>query len=113
MDYDEEHDVFYVSRRSRSYSHSEPVENVIFDIDEDGSLVGIEILDASEFFGVGRDVLRSFESVSFSFRSFEDRLRFSVEFSYELKDRLRERSISIERMRPHELASDLSFAIAA
>lgn len=113
MDYDDEHDVFYVARKNCSYSHSEPIENVILDIDEDGSLVGIEILNASEFFGVDRHVLATLESVSFSFRSFEDRLRFSAEFSYEVRDRRRERSISIERIRPDDLASDLSFAIAA
>ena len=50
--YDEESDVLSVFNRSFKPNESiEFSENIIFDINKEGNIVALQILDASEFFG--------------------------------------------------------------
>ncbi|GBC72382.1 hypothetical protein HRbin03_00209 [archaeon HR03] len=48
VEYDRDTDVLYIRIRDGSYSYSEAInENVIIDIDVEGKILAIEILDAS------------------------------------------------------------------
>lgn len=48
--YDEEVDILYVRFKESPYHESDEIKNgVIIDYDKDGNVVGIEILDASDY----------------------------------------------------------------
>jgi uncharacterized protein YuzE len=48
--YDEEVDAFYIRLKEAPYHESDEIrEGLILDYDRDGNLIGIEILDASDY----------------------------------------------------------------
>ena len=52
VEYDRETDALYIRIREGSYAYSEEVsENVIIDLDNEGKILAIEILDASSTLG--------------------------------------------------------------
>ena len=56
--YDLENDIFY-SRPARSYDHSEILGDIVIDFDSKGSMSGIEIFNASKYFGRSKLFVRN------------------------------------------------------
>ena len=66
-DYDFENDVLYIYTDEGEYNESIDLDDVILDIEKNGKIIGIEILDASKMFKVDKyDLLKNlikFEAV--------------------------------------------------
>ena len=53
-DYDYAHDILFFKTKEREYVRSIEINNMVIDIDKENFLVGIQILEASRFFGIGK-----------------------------------------------------------
>lgn len=56
MDYDRANDIFFISNGNK-VKHSVDIGDFVLDIDYKGKACGIEVFDASENLGIGREVL--------------------------------------------------------
>ena len=67
--YDEENDVLSIYNHScKPLESIEYSENIIFDLNKDGNIVGLQVLEASEFFGfmnklIDKDFLLNLEGI--------------------------------------------------
>ncbi|MBW2995033.1 DUF2283 domain-containing protein [Candidatus Woesearchaeota archaeon] len=61
--YDEKQDTLLISKGKATYA-SIDIDDFILDFDKRGFLVGIEIEDASRNFNIGKDILKTIESVT-------------------------------------------------
>ncbi len=77
-DYDEENDILAVYNSPRKVKESlEVSENIVVDLDKDDKINGIEIMDASEFFGsfnqeINKKFLSELDFVKIEPRSFRN-----------------------------------------
>jgi uncharacterized protein YuzE len=56
VEYDEKSDAMYIWLRKAKYDISEKLaENVVLDLDKNGRIIGIEVLDASK--NLGKDIV--------------------------------------------------------
>jgi uncharacterized protein YuzE len=56
VEYDEKSDAMYIWLRKAKYDISEELaENVVLDLDKNGRIIGIEVLDASK--NLGKDIV--------------------------------------------------------
>lgn len=53
-DYDAQNDSFFVYSKEAKYKSSIDLDDIILDIDEDNSIMGVEILDISAKFGISK-----------------------------------------------------------
>lgn len=65
FDYDYSNDILFFKVRNREYSHSIELKNLVIDIDEEKFIVGIQIFDASKFFNMSREFVRSIKGFKF------------------------------------------------
>ena len=84
IDYDEENDsLFAYSSDSKSHGAVE-AGNFVFDLDDKGNLVGLEVLDASEFFKmlfskvIKISSIREFRADVVNFRNTTNIIKFSI-----------------------------------
>lgn len=57
IEYDEDLDIMYIRLKEGNYAFSEEInENTVIDLDPDGRILAIEILDVCDFFG--KELLR-------------------------------------------------------
>jgi len=87
FDYDYSHDILFFKVRNREYERSIELDNLVLDVDEEGFIVGLQIFDASAYFGIDRKYLRAAmtwelqvrtEKISKSESRIEVRLMFQV-----------------------------------
>jgi len=87
FDYDYSHDILFFKVRNREYERSIELDNLVLDVDEEGFIVGLQIFDASAYFGIDRKYLRAAmtwelqvrtEKISESESRIEVRLMFQV-----------------------------------
>ena len=84
IDYDDVNDSLFVYSPDVKSSGSVEMGNFVFDLDSVGNLVGMEILDASEFFKVvfskmiEMSEIREFRADVINFRNTTNILRFSI-----------------------------------
>lgn len=65
IDYDSVNDIFFISDGSRVIS-SLDIGDFVLDVNGDNLISGIEIMDASENLGIGKDVLNNIKSIKMS-----------------------------------------------
>lgn len=76
--YDKENDILAVYNSPRKVKESlEVSENIVIDLDKDDRINGIEIMDASEFFGsfnmeINKEFLSMLDSAEIDYRSFQN-----------------------------------------
>lgn len=58
-DYDYLNDILMFKVKGREYDRSIEAENLVVDVDKEGFIVGLQIFEASDFFRVPKDALRS------------------------------------------------------
>lgn len=87
FDYDYLHDILFFKVRDRKYEKSIELDNLVVDIDNENFIVGVQIFDASKYFGIPKNYLRvaiswklqaKVEQISKSESKIEIRLMFQV-----------------------------------
>ncbi len=70
FEYNEEGDVFYISRNegNEEVVGSIPIGDVVYDIGASGKVIGLEIDNASEVFGVEPEIINEATNARFSVR---------------------------------------------
>lgn len=58
-DYDYVNDILFFKVKNREYDHSIELDNIVVDLDKKNFIVGIQILEASEFLRVKKEALRT------------------------------------------------------
>ena len=58
FDYDYAHDIIFFKVRNRNYNRSIEFENLVFDVDDENFIVGLQIFEASEYFNIPKKHLR-------------------------------------------------------
>ncbi|MBN2330410.1 MAG: DUF2283 domain-containing protein [Candidatus Aenigmarchaeota archaeon] len=58
FDYDYYSDILFFKVKNREYKKSIEFENLVIDIDEENFVVGLQIFDASEYFGIRKQFLK-------------------------------------------------------
>ncbi len=69
MDYDLKNDIRIFKAKNKAYKKSVELENIVLDIDANGSVSGVQIFDASRFFGVKKNNLLKIPKWMFDFYS--------------------------------------------
>lgn len=57
VDYDYKNDILFFKVKNRQYQKSLDFEDLVVDIDKEGYITGIQIMDASKLFGLTKDAL--------------------------------------------------------
>ena len=87
FDYDFLNDILFFKVKNRNYEKSIELDNLVVDIDEENFIIGLQIFDASEYFGISKNHLRfalnwrlqaTVKKISESESKIEIRLMFQV-----------------------------------
>lgn len=87
FDYDYLHDILFFKVKGREYEKSIESDNLVIDIDNENFIVGVQIFDASKYFGIPKNYLRvamswklqgRIEQISKSESKIEIRLMFQI-----------------------------------
>jgi len=88
FDYDYQNDILFFKVVNRDYSHSIELKNIVIDIDEEDLIVGIQIFQASKFFNMPKEFIRSIKNWKFEANveanTVELRLAFNVMYRNKL-----------------------------
>ena len=79
-DYDLANDILFFKIKDRDYYKSIEADRFTMDIDKEGYVVGIQIFDASELFGVDKMQLRNVRNWEFSSIVDEGRIEIRIVF---------------------------------
>lgn len=83
-DYDDKYDILFFKTAEREYVKSIEVNNIVLDIDKEGFIVGVQILEASKFLCIDKKMLLEIPEWIFEAKvdhgKIEVRLLFKVMF---------------------------------
>jgi uncharacterized protein YuzE len=100
FDYDYLDDILFFKVKDREYSRSIEMDRFTLDIDEENFIVGIQIFDASEFFGIRKEILRNVSKWQFQASMDNNRLEFRLMFQAVFRNKIIEpRPIIIEELK--------------
>lgn len=68
VDYDYKNDILFFKTKNREYVKSIELDNIVLDVDSKGKIVGIQILEASEFLRMKKMALQSVAQWEFDTR---------------------------------------------
>jgi len=107
-DYDYKHDVLFFKVKNREYEHSIEVDNFVFDIDEVGYIVGIQIFGASKMFGIDKNALMKVLNWEFNVKAEQNRIEFNLKFQMQLRNKIIEKNPIVfesteESLKPSEI----------
>lgn len=91
--YDHSLDIYSSEKLNREYEQSIRVENIVLDIDKKGSIVGIEIFEASKFFGISKQHFKDLLAGKFEFFLSEDHkfLKIKIDVVFKVRNAERQR----------------------
>ncbi len=99
FDYDYVHDILFFKVKNRTYDRSIEFDRFAVDIDEENFIVGIQIFDASEFFGFNKEVLRNVNKWKFQASIDENKLEIRLIFQTVYRNKIVEpRPIIMEEL---------------
>lgn len=99
-DYDYESDILFFKVKNREYETSLDMGRFSVDFDTEKYVVGIQIFDASEFFGVSKILLRSIKKWGLQIDVAENKLEIRLMFQIVLRNKVIEKNpIIIESLR--------------
>ena len=100
FDYDYLDDTLFFKVKDREYSRSIEMDRFTLDIDEENFIVGIQIFDASEFFGIRKEILMNVSKWQFQASMDNNRLEFRLMFQAVFRNKIIEpRPIIIEELK--------------
>jgi hypothetical protein len=80
-DYDMENDSFFAYSKEMKYKSSIDLDGIILDIAEDNSLMGVEILDISERFGITKYDASNYKKLNVRVKVSEKLIKVEIAFS--------------------------------
>ena len=111
--YNYEDDVFYARPLKRKYDSSLQVSKFIFDLDKKGSIVGLEIPNASKVFNMQKIHLRDVNRgpTLIHIEATEEIIRIDIKMTVVIRNAQNPATLSIERLRP-DLITPSNIALA-
>ncbi|PIR39928.1 MAG: hypothetical protein COV33_02535 [Candidatus Zambryskibacteria bacterium CG10_big_fil_rev_8_21_14_0_10_34_34] len=88
FDYDYQGDTLFFKVKEREYDFSLEIGNMVIDFDTEQFLVGIQVFNASEFFGLPKIVLRSLKHFQFKSKIDKGLLFLRLNFSAMIRNKL-------------------------
>lgn len=112
-EYDFENDIFSAIPQKREYDSSFQTGNLIFDLNKEGKINGIEILDASGLFGMPKAFLGRIISGRIEIIADEKVIRLKIILKSLVRNAHKTGTINVERLRPDLVApAELKLALA-
>lgn len=99
VDYDYLEDILFFKVKDREYSRSVEMGSLVVDIDEEDFITGIQIFDASQFFGLSKEQLRGVRKWQFKASIEGNRLEIRLVFQVIFRNKIIEpRPIIVEKL---------------
>ncbi len=93
VDYDFRHDIIFFKTTEREYVKSFELDNITIDVDKEGFLVGIQILEASKFLNTDRKDLLNIPRWEFTANVFgSNKLGIRLTFQLKVRNRIIEKN---------------------
>lgn len=92
-DYDYVHDILFFKVKDRQYEKSIEIGNMVVDIDNESFIVGLQIFEASKYFVIPKNYIRTatnwrFEASAESISEKESRLEIRFMFQVKIRNRI-------------------------
>ena len=111
--YNFEDDIFVAQPLNRKYDSSFQMGDFIFDLDKNNNIRGIELLNASQLFGIPKAFLKEMISGKLEVLVYEDHIKINIQIKTKVRNAENTSSLSVERVRPEFINSaELHLAIA-
>lgn len=92
VDYDYKHDILFFKTQNKEYARSIELDNMVLDIDTDGFIVGIQIMEASAFFNLEKRMLLKVPNWEFSVSVHNGRIEFRLTFQIAMRNKIIEKN---------------------
>ena len=93
VDYDYEHDILFFKLKGREYTKSiELLDNIVVDVDKEGFLVGIQMLDASEYLNIDKKSLLKIPNWQFTISVHENIIEIRLVFQVKIRNKIVEKN---------------------
>jgi len=89
FNFDFKNDIFFFKVKEREYSHSIEMNNIVIDFDTEDFVTGLQIFNASEFFGIDKDLLKNVKNFSMQAKVENNTIRIRIEFNMMLRNQVR------------------------
>lgn len=91
-DYDYKYDILFFKTAEREYVKSIELDNIILDIDKEGFIVGIQILEASKFLCVDKKMLLKIPDWIFEAKVNEGKIEVRLLFKVMVRNKIIEKN---------------------
>ncbi|MFP4655468.1 MAG: DUF2283 domain-containing protein [Methanohalobium sp.] len=88
IDYDFEYDIIYFYSDEVDYKHSIDLDDVILDIGEDDSLIGVQIINASKKFKVPKHSLREPKKFNASVKIANNEIKVELSLTVDIRNNM-------------------------
>ena len=111
--YDFETNIFSALPLKRSYHSSFQKGDMIFDLDEKGKIIGLELLNASQNFGISKNFLRKMREMKIEIETNEELIKIRVIIKTLVRNAEKTSALNLERIKPAFVnPSELNLAMA-
>jgi len=95
IDYDHENDSLILFVKEADYKDSLNLNNIIIDFSKEGFIKGVEILNASEKFGVSKYALRNPHKIQIDLKISNEKIELKIELNLKIRNKSVPSAISI------------------
>ena len=100
FDYDYLNDIMFFKVKDREYSRSIELDNVVIDVDGEDFVVGVQIFNPSELFGLPKETLRNVSKWRLEAQVDDNRLEVRLVFQTRFRNRIIEpRPVIMEQLK--------------
>jgi uncharacterized protein YuzE len=92
FNYDYKYDILFFKTSEREYVKSIELENIVLDIDKEGFIVGVQILEASKFLNLKKTILLKIPNWEFSATVNEGRIEIRLMFQIVIRNKIIEKN---------------------
>jgi uncharacterized protein YuzE len=100
IEYHYEEDIFSARPLKRNYDNSMQIGDLIFDLDENGKINGLEILNASKIFNIPKLALKNMVSGKIIVEVNKKYIKLEVNINSVLRNAEKATTLNLERIRP-------------
>ncbi len=113
VDYDYETDTFSARRLDKEYDSSHQIGDLIFDLNKDNEVIGVEILSASKVFNIPKNHLRNNLSGNLTIDVDKESIRMKLLITSKARNAEKSSNINVEKKRPDFVSpSEMNVAVA-